>query len=97
MLTITGEVRKVLDEPYTDRRTGELIPQALIIIEPPSGRQNYEVFLSRSQIKPDILNTWRKLRGKIVRIEVALYVSHEHGFHKFNAKSSPELVTRKDD
>tara|TARA_R110002096_G_scaffold354162_1_gene547363 strand:- start:1134 stop:1331 length:198 start_codon:yes stop_codon:yes gene_type:complete len=30
--------------------------------------------------------------GQTVTVPVALYVSHEYQFHKFNAKSAPELV-----
>jgi len=95
MLAITGEVRKVLDEPYTDKRSSELIPQVIIVIEPPRGRDNYEVYLSRSQIKPEALAQWRQLRGSTVSVPVALYLNHEHQFHKFNAKGSPEPVTVK--
>ena len=59
VLAITGEVRKVLDDPYTDKRTGEQVSQVIVIIEPESGRQNYEVYPSRSQLKPQVLDLWK--------------------------------------
>ena len=93
MLTITGEVRKVLETSYyTDKRTGELIPQAVIIIEPDAQRQNYEVNLKRSQLKPKTLERWRSLKGQIVSVPVSLFVSYKHQFYKFNALGSGEPI-----
>jgi hypothetical protein len=90
MLTISGEVRKVIDNSYTDKRSGKPVQQALVIIEPLTGRQNYEVFLNQKQIKTGVLEMWERLRGAQVRVPVALFVSHEHRFYKFNAEGSGE-------
>ena len=84
MLTITGEVRKVLDDQYTDRNN-RTVNQAILIIEPANGRQNYEVFLTARQCQYGAKEAWSKLIGKSAPVAVSLFVSHEHRFHKFNA------------
>ena len=61
MLTISGELRKVLPDEYTDRKTGEIHTQAILVIEPSLGRQNYEVKLSRKHCKDGAATQWKKL------------------------------------
>lgn len=90
MLTITGEVRKVLDHGYTDKRTGEIVPQAKLVLEPPHGAQNYEVFLTAKQVKNGVRANWEALVGKPAAIAVSLYVNHDYRFHKFTATGSGE-------
>lgn len=92
MLTITGEVRKVLDDQYTDRN-GKTVNQAILIIEPATGRQNYEVFLTARQCQAGIKDAWTKLIGKPASVAVSLFVSHEHRFHKFNAVGNGGPIT----
>jgi hypothetical protein len=84
MLTITGEVRKVLDDQYKDKQ-GKPVNQAILVIEPPEGRQNYEVFLSARQVQSGAKDAWLKLQGKQVSLAVSLFVNHEYRFYKFNA------------
>lgn len=82
----------MLETSYTNKRTGELIPQAVVIIEPDTERQNYEVSLKRSQIKPKTLEHWRSLKGQSVSVSMTLFVSYEHQFYKFNAQGSGEPI-----
>lgn len=85
MLTITGEVRKVLDSQYNDKNSGKPVSQAILIIEPANGRQNYEVFLTGRQCQSGSKDAWSKLIGKTAAVEVSLFVNHEYRFYKFNA------------
>ena len=50
MITITGEVRKVLDDQYTDSK-GNKVSQAVLVLEPASERKNYEIYLSAAQVR----------------------------------------------
>jgi len=84
MLTITGEVRKVLDDQYTDKQNRK-VNQAVLVIEPPQGRQNYEVFLSARQVQAGAKDAWLKLQGKQASVGVSLFVNHDYRFYKFNA------------
>lgn len=85
MLTITGEVRKVLPSSYTNRKTGEEVSQAVLVLEPSNQRQNYEITFNSKQLQSGVVAEWECLKGKIASIEVMLYVNHQHGFHKFSA------------
>lgn len=85
MLTITGEVRKVLDDAYTDKKSGEVHPQAIVVIEPKTQAQNYEIQLTRAQCKAGARSHWEKLIGQQATIEVTLYVNYDYRFHKFTA------------
>ncbi|HQQ62680.1 MAG TPA: hypothetical protein PLF22_03815 [Pseudomonadales bacterium] len=84
MITITGEVRKVLDDQYTDGK-GNKVAQAVLVIEPSSERKNYEVFLSAAQVRSGAKDAWLKLVGQSASVPVSLYVNHEYRLHKFNA------------
>ncbi len=84
MLTITGEVRKVLDDQYTDKNK-KTVKQAVLVIEPPEGRQNYEVFLSARQVDAGAKEAWLKQQGKQASVPVSLFVNHDYRFYKFNA------------
>lgn len=84
MLTITGEVRKVLDDQYKNRQEQQ-VNQAILVIEPPHGRQNYEIFLSSKQVQSGAKDAWAKLIGKQASVPVSLFVNHEYRFYKFNA------------
>jgi len=83
MITITGEVRKLINADYRTK-SDKTVRQSVLILEPENGRQNYEVYLNADQLK-EAETTWTELRGSVQSIEVSLYVSHEHNFHKFNA------------
>lgn len=89
MLTITGEVRKVLDDEYKDGK-GNAVKQAIVVIEPDNGRQNYEVFLSKSQVNSGARQRWEQIKGKRASVAVSLFVSWEYKFYKFNAAGSGE-------
>lgn len=94
MLTITGEVRKVLDDEYTDSK-GNLVKQAIIVLEPDDGRQNYEVYINRKLVADGVKDRWLKLKGKKVSAPVTLFISHEYKFHKFNLVDSGEPTVTK--
>lgn len=87
MLTITGEVRKVLPDQYKNR-DGNQVDQAILIIEPEAGRQNYNIYLSAKQVQAGAAAEWEKLRGQQATVPVSLYVSYEHRFHKYNASGT---------
>jgi len=94
MLLIKGELRRVIDDSYHDKKTGELHKQAVLVIEPESGRQNYEVKLTRQQCKTaGMLEQWESLRGKIISVAVSLYVNHDYKFHRFTALSAKPEAT----
>lgn len=82
MLTVTGEVRKVIDDSYI--KSGKKVIQYLLIIEPLEGRQNFEVSLTDDQAKAS-LKTWEKIKGMQASVAVSLYVNYEYKFQKFNA------------
>lgn len=94
MLTLTGEVRKILPSSYTSRKTGEEINQAVLILEPSGGRQNYEVNISAKQLQDGAVSIWERLKGKQASVEVSLYVNHEHKFQKFTAVTAKPLENR---
>ena len=89
VLIITGEVRKVLDDEYQDKN-GNFIKQAIVIIEPESGRQNYEVTLSRKQVDSGMFDTWVKSIGQKASVAVSLFVNYQYKFYKYNAIGSGE-------
>lgn len=89
MLTITGEVRKVLESPYKTK-AGQLVSQCIVVIEPDTGRDNYQVFLNASQLREGVLAKWEKLKGQRVTVPVSLYVNYEHRFFKFSVSGSGE-------
>lgn len=91
MLIITGEVRKVIDDPYTDR-DGNTVNQKVVVLEPSSGRQNFEVFLTGSQVNAGIDQRWLKLKGKVASIEVSLYVNYQYRFYKYSAVGDGEPI-----
>jgi len=95
MLTVTGEIRKVLETGYTSRKTGEQVSQAIVVIEPANQRQNYEVYLNSSQIKRGAIKAWEALRGQVASIEVALYVNHQYSFHKLSAVGEAQPIMEK--
>lgn len=94
MLTITGEVRKVLDDEYKDGK-GNTVKQAIIVIEPDNGRQNYEVFLTRAQVNSGMRERWDSLKGKRAAVSVALFVNWDYKFYKFNAIGAGEPLSPK--
>ena len=83
MILVVGELRKIEVEDYTIKGTGEVRQQAVLVIEPKLGRRNIEVFLTNQQLNSGLAE-WQKLRGKSVSVSVSLFVSKDHGFHKFN-------------
>jgi len=87
MILVVGELRKVELEDYTIKGTGEVRQQGVLVIEPKIGRRNIEVFLTNQQVSVG-LHDWQKLRGKSVSVPVSLFVSKEHGFHKFNLQGA---------
>jgi hypothetical protein len=84
MITITGEVRKVLDDQYTDSK-GNKVSQAVLVLEPASERKNYEIYLSAAQVRNGAKEAWSKFQGHTASIAVSLFVNHEYKLHKFNA------------
>lgn len=97
MITITGELRKILDSGYTNKATGERISQFALIIEPAHARQNFEVFLSPAQSRNvELVKRWQALKGQVVSVAVNLFVNYEHRFHKFNAQGSAEPLPVKE-
>lgn len=94
MLTITGEVRKVIDDEYTDSK-GVLVKQAIIVIEPENSRQNYEVFLNRNQVANGAKDLWIKLKGQQASIAASLFVNYEFKFYKFNALGTAQPIVIK--
>ncbi|MDH5395136.1 MAG: hypothetical protein OEW97_02605 [Gammaproteobacteria bacterium] len=85
MITLTGEVRKVEKADYTNKKTGEITPQSILIMEPLRGRSNYEIYLNEKQISGGAVAHWEKLKGKQASIPVHLFVNYDYKFHKFNA------------
>lgn len=83
MFLVIGELRKILDNAYTDKRTGKPVQQAILVLEPATGRQNVEVYLSSKQMAS--LKDWEALQGQQVGIMASLYINHEYRFHKLNA------------
>lgn len=89
MLTITGEVRRVVDDNYNDKE-GKTVEQKIVILEPEEGRQNFEVILTSSQIADGVHTKWEKIKGKIASVSVVLYVNYQYRFHKYTATGSGE-------
>ena len=83
-MTITGEVRKVLDDQYTDGK-GNKVAQAVLVMEPASERKNYEIYLSAAQVRNGAKDAWSKYQGQTASIAVSLFVNHEYKLQKFNA------------
>lgn len=82
MFLVIGELRKIIDEDYKDK-SGQVVRQSILIFEPPTGRQNVEVFLNGQQIES--LKDWQALRGKTAAIMANIYVNHDYRFYKLNA------------
>lgn len=92
MIIIKGEVRKVVDHGYKDKKTGSLVKQALIVIEPDQGRQNYEVMLTTKHVDTGIRKAWEALIGKSASVAVSLYVNYEYKFYKFTASNDAKPI-----
>jgi len=95
MLTVTGEVRKVIPQEYTNKKTGEVLSRALVILEPDDSKYNYEVQLTTKQCQQGIIQEWLDAKGKVVSVPVKLYVNYEYRFSKFTAvdQGSPQTVS----
>ena len=93
MLTIKGEVRKVVNSDYVKKSSGELVKQAIVILEPETERNNYEVFLTADHIKQGLVDLYTKCKGKVVSIPVELFVSHPYKFHKFTASGTGKPIS----
>lgn len=87
MILIVGELRKIEMEEYTNKKTGELGKQGVLVIEPKLGRKNIEVFLTNQQVQKG-MHDWQKLRGKTVSVPVTLFISKQYSFHKFNLQGA---------
>ena len=92
MLTITGEVRKVLDDTYTDKSSGKPVKQAILVIEPANQAQNHEIKLTAVQCKAGLDAEWQALVGHQAAIEVSLYVNFQYKFHRFTAVTGKPLL-----
>jgi len=90
MIKLTGEVRKVLDHGYTDKRTGEQVAQGKLILEPEQGAQNYEIILTAKQIASGARDQWQKLAGQTASVQVSLYINYEYKFTKYTAVGRAE-------
>lgn len=87
MILVVGELRKVEVEDYTVKATGEVRQQGVLVVEPKIGRRNIEIYLTNQQVLTGLAD-WQKLRGKAVSVPVTLFVSKDHGFHKFNLQGA---------
>ena len=85
MLTITGEVRKVLDDSYTDKRTKKPVKQSILVLEPDDHAQNFEVKLTSAQLDSGVEADWQKLVGKQASVAVSLYINYDYKFHRYTA------------
>lgn len=85
MLTITGEVRKILDDSYSDKRTKKIVRQAVLVLEPEDQAQNFEIELTSSQLDSGAEAEWQKLIGKQASVAVSLYINYEYKFHRYTA------------
>lgn len=92
MLTITGEVRKILDDSYTDKRTKKLVKQAILVLEPEDQAQNYQVKLTGAQLNSGVDTDWQKLIGKPAAVAVSLYVNYDYKFHRFTAVTGKPII-----
>jgi len=95
MLTVTGEVRKVIPQEYTNKKTGEVLSRALVILEPDDSKYNYEVQLTTKQCQEGVIEEWQQAKGKVVSVPVKLYVNYEYRFSKFTAvdRGVPQVTT----
>jgi len=91
MLTITGEVRKVINSDYKTK-DNQLVRQSVLIIEPENSRQNYEVYLNQDQLNQGAETSWNALKGSKASVEVSLFVNHQYKFYKFNAVGNGKPV-----
>lgn len=94
MLTITGEVRKLLDSSYKDKGTGQSVQQYTLVLEPANQPQNFEIKLTADQCRKGLDQRWQKLIGKQAGIEVSLYINFEYRFSKFTAVTGEPLEAR---
>ncbi len=93
MITLTGEVRKVLEDSYKDK-SGNQVSQKTLVIEPADARQNYQVSLTRKQCEKGAHVEWEKLIGKQACIAVFLYVNYDYKFYKYTAVGSGLPLTK---
>lgn len=91
MLTITGEVRKLLDASYKDKGTGHPVQQYTLVLEPANQPQNFEIKLTADQCRKGLDQRWQKLIGKRASIEVSLYVNFDYKFTRFTAVTGEPL------
>lgn len=92
MLTISGEVRKVLDDSYTDKRTKKTVKQAILVLEPEDQAQNFEIKLTSAQLDSGVEADWQKLIGKRASVAVSLYVNYEYKFHRYTAVTGKPIT-----
>lgn len=85
MLTITGEVRKVIPDDYI--KDGKTVSRFILIVEPDNQSQNYEIQFTPAQCEAQLHKQWEKMKGKKASIEVSIYINHQYKFHKYTAVS----------
>lgn len=84
MILLTGEVRKILDKPYTTK-SGKSVSQAVLVLEPFDSSQNFEVYLSAKQLAGGVREQWEKLKGQQAAIMCQLFINFDYKFYKYNA------------
>lgn len=84
MLIAKGEVRRVIDDSYVNKNTGEQVIQQCLIIEPDDGKDNLEITLNSHQVKSGAASQWQVLKGKQSAIKVRI-LSFKNGGYKLIA------------
>lgn len=90
MLTLTGEVRKIMPDSYV--KDGKTIHRYSLILEPDNQAQNYQIQFTPKQCEAKLHAQWEKLKGKRVAVEVSLYVNYEFRFHKYTAVTGQPII-----
>lgn len=91
MMILTGEVRKLIPDSYTDK-DGRTHSRYLLVLEPDNKTQNYEIQFTVRQCEDLIHQQWEKLKGKKASVEVSLYVNYEHRFIKYSALTGQPIL-----
>lgn len=84
MLIAKGEVRRVIDDSYINRNTGEQVSQQCLIIEPEEGKENLEISLSSAHVRSGVAAQWEAMKGKQSAIKVRI-LSFKNGGYKLVA------------
>lgn len=81
MLKVQGVLASVVDDNYTNKNTGELVPQNILVFMPSEGEtETTKVTLDKKQLAAGAGAAWKNLIGKPVSVAVRIFDFKNGGY-----------------